>query len=119
MTNIPAKLVAELMSLSDKFEEYYRQDERQKILSQIADREQRLLNVIFADKNGEQTDKAVKSVRQLRGFHSSSKLGKLYRCLAYRSYAVTKNTLCRERGWRERKTRPTDYHCVYQQNRDN
>ena len=86
------------MSLSDKFEEYYRQDERQKILSQIADREQRLLNVIFADKNGEQTSGAAKSVRQRRGFHANSKLGKLYRCLARRTYAVTKNTLIRETG---------------------
>ena len=98
MTNIPEKLVSELMNLSDKFEEYYRQDERHKILSQIADREQRLLNVIFADKNGEQTSGAAKSVRQRRGFHSSSKLGKLYRCLAHRKYAVTKNTLARESG---------------------
>tara|TARA_R100001463_G_scaffold19383_1_gene47720 strand:+ start:2057 stop:2461 length:405 start_codon:yes stop_codon:yes gene_type:complete len=98
MTNIPTKLITELMSLSDKFEEYYRQDERQKILSQIADREQRLLNVIFADKNGEQTSGAAKSVRQRRGFHANSKLGKLYRCLARRTYAVTKNTLIRETG---------------------
>ena len=97
MTNIPANLVNELMSLADKFEEYYRQDERHKILSQIADREQRLLNVIFADKNGEQTSGA-QSIRQRRGFHSGSKLGKLYRCLASRTYAVTKNTLARESG---------------------
>ena len=40
MSNIPSNLVNELMSLADKFEEYYRQDERQKILSQIADKEQ-------------------------------------------------------------------------------
>ena len=98
MTNIPAKLVSELMNLADKFEEYYRQDERQKILSQIANREQRLLNVIFADRNGEQTSGAVQSIRQRRGFHSGSKLGKLYRCLASRTYAVTKNTLARESG---------------------
>ena len=36
--------------------------------------------------------------RSGRGFHSDSKLGKLYRCLAYRKYAVTKNTLIRESG---------------------
>ena len=98
MSNIPSNLVNELMSLADKFEEYYRQDERQKILSQIADKEQRLLNVIFADKNGEQTHTAAKSVRLRRGFHANSKLGKLYRCLASRTHAVTKNTLIRETG---------------------
>ena len=98
MSNIPSNLVNELMSLADKFEEYYRQDERQKILSQIADKEQRLLNVIFADKNGEQTHTAAKSVRLRRGFHASSKLGKLYRCLACRTYAVNKDTLIRETG---------------------
>ena len=90
MSNIPAKLVAELMSLSDKFEEYYRQDERQKLLQRMA--------AEYKDRNGEQTSGAAKSVRQRRGFHSSSKLGKLYRCLAHRKYAVTKNTLARESG---------------------
>ena len=98
MSNIPSNLVSELMNLADKFEEYYRQDERQKILSQIADKEQRLLNVIFADQNGEQTHTAAKSVRLRRGFHSGSKLGKLYRCLASRTYAVNKDTLIRETG---------------------
>ena len=86
------------MNLADKFEEYYRQDERHKILTQIADREKRLLNVIFADRNGEQTHTAAKPVRLRRGFHSNSKLGKLYRCLASRTYAVNKDTLIRETG---------------------
>ena len=102
MTNIPSNLVSELMNLADKFEEYYRQDERQKVLSQlVSEREagaRRFLDAVFADKNGEQTNKAAKSVRQRRGFHSGSKLGKLYRCLASRTYAVTKNTLARESG---------------------
>jgi biotin operon repressor len=58
---------------------------------------------IFSDRNGETSglnlgDQAAKKLRQRRGFHSDSKLGKLYRCLAYRSYAVTKATLCRESG---------------------
>ena len=98
MSNIPSNLVSELMNLADKFEEYYRQDERHKILTQIADREKRLLNVIFADRNGEQTHTAAKPVRLRRGFHSNSKLGKLYRCLASRTYAVNKDTLIRETG---------------------
>ena len=102
MTNIPSNLVSELMNLADKFEEYYRQDERQKVLSQlVSEREagaRRFLDAVFADKNGEQTNKAAKSVRQRRGFHSGSKLGKLYRCLASRTYAVNKDTLIRETG---------------------
>ena len=46
MSNIPSNLVNELMTLADKFEEYYRQDERQKVLSQLS-------KELFADKNGE------------------------------------------------------------------
>ena len=91
MSNIPQNLVTELMTLADKFEEYYRQDERQKVLSQLS-------KELFADKNGEKTRDAARSVRQRRGFHSGSKLGKLYRCLASRTYAVNKDTLIRETG---------------------
>ena len=91
MSNIPTNLVNELMTLADKFEEYYRQDERQKVLTQLS-------KELFADKNGEKTRHAAKSVRQRRGFHSTSKLGKLYRCLASRTYAVNKDTLVRETG---------------------
>ena len=98
MFNLPSKFRADLHSIEARIEEAIRQDERHKILTQIADREQRLLNVIFADKNGEQTSGAAKKLRQRRGFHASSKLGKLYRCLASRTYAVTKNTLARESG---------------------
>ena len=102
------------MSLADKFEEYYRQDERHKLLNQLAkeggehlkeqirqEQYQKHLTAIadiFADRNGEQTSGAAKSVQQRRGFHSNSKLGKLYRCLAHRKYAVTKDTLMRESG---------------------
>ena len=91
MSNIPQNLVTELMTLADKFEEYYRQDERQKVLTQLS-------KELFADKNGENTRLAAKSVRQRRGFHSGGKLGKLYRCLACRTYAVNKDTLVRETG---------------------
>ncbi len=91
MSNIPSNLVSELMSLADKFEEYYRQDERKKVLTSLS-------KELFADKNGENTRLAAKSVRLRRGFHSGGKIGKLYRCLASRTYAVTKNTLMRETG---------------------
>ena len=79
------------MTLADKFEQYYRQDERKKVLTQLS-------KELFADKNGEKTRHAAKSFRQRRGFHSTSKLGKLYRCLASRTYAVNKDTLVRETG---------------------
>ena len=91
MSNIPTNLVNELMTLADKFEEYFRQDERRKVLTQQS-------KELCADKNGEKTRHAAKSVRQRRGFHSGSKLGKLYRCLASRTYAVNKDTIIRETG---------------------
>ena len=90
MTNIPAKLIAEFATLTGRIEEAVRQDERQKLLQRMA--------AEYQDRNGEQTSGAVQSVRLRRGFHSGSKLGKLYRCLASRTYAVTKNTLARESG---------------------
>ena len=95
MTNIPAKLIAEFATITSRIEEAIRQDERQKLLQRMADE--------YQDRNGETSGlnlgaSAAKKLRQRRGFHSDSKLGKLYRCLAYRSYAVTKNTLCRESG---------------------
>ena len=102
MSNIPAKLVAEFATISNRIEEAIRQDERHKVLTQLASEREAgaraFLNAVFADRNGEQTSGAAKSVRQRRGFHSGSKLGKLYRCLASRTYAVTKNTLIRETG---------------------
>ena len=95
MSNIPAKLVAEFATITNRIEEAIRQDERHKLLQRMA--------AEYQDRNGETSslnlgDSAAKKLRQRRGFHSDSKLGKLYRCLAYRSYAVTKNTLCRESG---------------------
>ena len=95
MTNIPAKLIAEFATLTGRIEEAVRQDERHKLLQRMA--------AEYQDRNGETSslnlgDSAAKKLRQRRGFHADSKLGKLYRCLAYRSYAVTKNTLCRESG---------------------
>ena len=90
MFNLPEKLRADLHSIEARIEEAIRQDERQKLLQRMA--------AEYKDRNGEQTSGAVQSIRQRRGFHSNSKLGKLYRCLASRTYAVTKNTLARESG---------------------
>ena len=95
MTNIPAKLIAEFATLTGRIEEAVRQDERHKLLQRMA--------AEYQDRNGETSslnlgDSAAKKLRQRRGFHADSKLGKLYRCLAYRKYAVTKATLCRESG---------------------
>lgn len=94
MFNLPEKLRADLHSIEARIEEAIRQDERQKLLHRMA--------AEYKDRNGEQTSGAAKSVRQRRGFHSGSKLGKLYRCLASRTYAVTKNTLARESGMTNR-----------------
>ena len=102
MFNLPSKLRSDLHSIEARIEEAIRQDERPNILTRMASEREagarRFLDAVFADKNGEQTNKAAKSVRQRRGFDSGSKLGKLYRCLARRTYAVTKNTLIRETG---------------------
>ncbi len=102
MFNLPQTLRADLHNIEARIEEAIRQDERHKVLTQLAtEREagaRAFLDAVFADRNGEQTSGAAKSVRQRRGFHSGSKLGKLYRCLASRTYAVTKNTLARESG---------------------
>jgi biotin operon repressor len=102
MFNLPPKLRADLISIEGRIEEAIRMDERHNILTRMASEREadarRFLADIFADRNGEQTSGAAKSFRQRRGFHSGSKLGKLYRCLASRTYAVTKNTLARESG---------------------
>tara|TARA_R110000803_G_scaffold149867_1_gene215334 strand:+ start:71 stop:499 length:429 start_codon:yes stop_codon:yes gene_type:complete len=107
MFNLPPKLRAELHSIEGRIEEAIRMDERNHILTRMAaEREadaRRFLSDIFADRNGETSGlnlgaSAAKKLRQRRGFHANSKLGKLYRCLASRTYAVTKNTLARESG---------------------
>jgi len=107
MFNLPPKLRADLISIEGRIEEAIRQDERHNILTQMAtEREangRQFLADIFGDRNGETSSlnlgaSAAKKLRQRRGFHANSKLGKLYRCLASRTYAVTKNTLARESG---------------------
>ena len=102
MFNLPQTLRADLHNIEARIEEAIRQDERHKVLTQLASEREAgaraFLDAVFADRNGEQTSGAAKSVRQRRGFHTNSKLGKLYRCLASRTYAVTKNTLARESG---------------------
>ena len=122
MFNLPQTLRADLHSIEARIEEAIRQDERQKLLQQLAkeggdlkeqirqEQYQKHLTAIadiFADRNGETSslnigDSAAKKLQQRRGFHATSKLGKLYRCLASRTYAVTKNTLCRESGMNAR-----------------
>jgi len=107
MTKLPTNLINDFATLTDRMEQAIRDDERATVLREINERQQeaaqRFLAAIFADRNGETSglnlgDQAAKKLRQRRGFHSDSKLGKLYRCLAYRKYAVTKNTLIRESG---------------------
>jgi len=107
MFNLPQTLRADLHNIEARIEEAIRQDERHKVLTQLASEREAgaraFLDAVFADRKGETSSlnlgaSAAKKLRQRRGFHASSKLGKLYRCLAYRSYAVTKNTLCRESG---------------------
>ena len=107
MNKIPTNLINDFATLTDRIEQAVRDDERANVLREINERQQeaaqRFLAAIFADRNGEISglnlgDSAAKKLRQRRGFHADSKLGKLYRCLAYRKYAVTKATLCRESG---------------------
>ena len=95
MFNLPTKLRADLHSIEARIEEAIRQDERHKLLQRMA--------AEYQDRNGEtvtggRIEDDIVLLRQRRGFHSGSKLGKLYRCLASRTYAVTKNTLARESG---------------------
>jgi len=107
MFNLPQTLRADLHNIEARIEEAIRQDERHKVLTQLASEREAgaraFLDAVFADRNGETSSlnlgaSAVKKLQQRRGFHSGSKLGKLYRCLASRTYAVTKNTLARESG---------------------
>ena len=75
----------------------------EQLVDAIRRQEKAKLAAIFADRNGEISSlnlgaSAVKKLRQRRGFHSGSKLGRLYRCLASRTHAVTKNTLMRQTG---------------------
>ena len=79
MTNIPAKLVAEFATISDRIEEAIRQDERHKLLQRMA-----------ADTKIERRDlrALILGIQRRKSFGSggdfmpTSKLGKLYRCLA-------------------------------------
>jgi biotin operon repressor len=107
MFNLPSKLRADLQSIEARIEGAIRMDERHNILTRMASEREadarRFLADIFADRNGEtvtggRIEDDIVLLRQRRGFHANSKLGKLYRCLASRTYAVTKNTLARESG---------------------
>ena len=107
MTNIPAKLVAEFATISDRIEEAIRQDERHKLLQRMAkeggDLKEQILQEqyqkhltaiadIFADRKGEQPVSRVKRPKP------NSKLGRLHGCLASRTYGVNRDTLVRLSG---------------------
>ena len=96
MFNLPSKLRSDLHSIEARIEEAIRQDERHKVLTQLAtEREadaRRFLADIFADRKGEQTVSRVKRPK------SDSKLGRLHGCLASRTYGVNRDTLVRLSG---------------------
>ena len=94
MFNLPPKLRADLISIEGRIEEAIRMDERHNILTRMAaEREadaRRFLADIFADRNGEQT--------RIKRPKPNSKLGRLFGCLASRTYAVNRDTLVRHSG---------------------
>tara|TARA_R100000742_G_C4254888_1_gene72880 strand:- start:102 stop:485 length:384 start_codon:yes stop_codon:yes gene_type:complete len=92
MSNIPAKLVAEFATISNRIEEAIRQDERHKVLTQLAKERKEQLETAES-----------KLLRAVMGsvpdpVKRSTKLGKLYLCLASRHYAVNRDTLVRHSG---------------------
>ena len=94
MSNIPPKLIKEFATITSRIEEAIRMDERHNILTRMAaEREadaRRFLADIFADRNGEQT--------RIKRPKPNSKLGRLFGCLASRTYAVNRDTLVRHSG---------------------
>jgi hypothetical protein len=94
MSNIPPKLIKEFATITSRIEEAIRMDERHNILTRMAaEREadaRRFLADIFADRNGEQT--------RIKRPKPNSKLGRLFGCLASRTYAVNRDTLVRLSG---------------------
>ena len=94
-------------SIEGRIEEAIRQDERQKLLQQLAkeggdlkeqirqELYQKHLTAIadvFAYRNGEQTQSSGDRTKP------NSKLGRLFGCLASRTYAVNRDTLVRLSG---------------------
>ena len=96
MFNLPSKLRADLHSIEARIEEAIRQDERHNILTRMASEREadarRFLADIFADRNGEKTQPSVNRPKP------NSKLGRLFGCLASRTYAVNRDTLVRHSG---------------------
>lgn len=94
MSNIPPKLIKEFATITSRIEEAIRMDERHNILTRMAaEREadaRRFLADIFSDRNGEQT--------RIKRPKPNSKLGRLFGCLASRTYAVNRDTLVRHSG---------------------
>ena len=118
MFNLPPKLRAELHSIEGRIEEAIRQDERQKLLQQLAkeggdlkeqirqELYQKHLTAIadvFADRNGKQTQSSGDRTKPNSKLgrdrpKPNSKLGRLFGCLASRTYAVNRDTLVRLSG---------------------
>ena len=96
MTNIPTSLVTKFATLTNEIEEAIRQDEREKMLREQVEIRARaseaFLDMVFADHKG-------KGIRQLvKRPKPNSKVGKLFTCLATRTYAVNRDTLARHSG---------------------
>ena len=83
-------------SIEARIEEAIRQDERHNILTRMASEREagarQFLADIFADRKGEQTVSRVNRPKP------NSKLGRLFGCLASRTYAVNRDTLVRHSG---------------------
>ena len=90
--NINPELIKQFMKLSDDFEQDIRKDERRKVREQLLAR-------IAAETDPQRRGNYVGDRGpDRRAFRDGSKMQKLYRALASRSYPVTRNTLLRESG---------------------
>jgi len=102
MSNIPPKLIKEFATITSRIEEAIRQDERHNILTRMASEREadarRFLADIFADRKGEQTVSGGNLVGRIKRPKPNSKLGRLFGCLASRTYAVNRDTLVRHSG---------------------
>jgi len=91
-----------LHSIEARIEEAIRIDERHNILTRMASEREadarRFLADIFADRKGEQTVSGGNLVGRIKRPKPNSKLGRLFGCLASRTYAVNRDTLVRHSG---------------------
>ena len=90
--NINPELLKELSTLADRIEDAIRRDERARVREQLLAR-------IAAETDPQRRGNYVGDRGpDRRPFRDGSKMQKLYRALASRSYPVTRNTLLRESG---------------------